>query len=53
MSISSFADRQQGEKNGADHGVPLVMCGSGRRGVDFSPAMLPAGAGSMGAILAI
>ena len=31
----------------------LVMCGSGRRGVDFSPAMLPAGAGSMGAILAI
>ena len=28
MSISSFADRQQGEKNGADHGVALVMCGA-------------------------
>jgi hypothetical protein len=42
MSISSFADRQQGEKNGADHGVALVMCGA--------PI---SGAGSMGAILAI
>jgi hypothetical protein len=35
---------EQGENDWADHGVPLVMAASGRRGVDFSPAMQVRGA---------